>query len=103
MNLPVEIWIDIMKNLGTKDLNNIHLTCKKFHEIASNHVLTKLKLFYQYSDKSGPYPLPDRLCDSLEIYNKFLKEEFEFKVEKVLRKSGFHIKKIKISHTIWIL
>jgi hypothetical protein len=49
--LPEKLWLKVIENLRVKDVNNLHLVCRNFHQIANLHVNPKL-CFDSFSSKN---------------------------------------------------
>jgi hypothetical protein len=98
--LPDKILLKVFQNLKVTSVNNVHLVCKKFHEIANVLVNPELS-FDQYSEEHL-----ESLCKSSRIFQEltfykgctdYLSSPKKFSVlQKYLDFTGPHIKKLVI-------
>jgi hypothetical protein len=94
--LPEKIWLQVFQNLKVKDLNNVHLVCRNFHQIA-NLVATPILHLHEKSLKH-----PETLIQSSRIFEE-LKFGYDYddyshreKIEEFVRLRGRHIKRLVI-------
>lgn len=85
-----------MKKLRANELKNMHLTSKKFHEIASNHVPRKLKLNFMFVHLLETVPVPIRIYDELEISDQLLQQEHMNMILTIVQRTGVHVKKLHL-------
>jgi hypothetical protein len=91
-----------MKYLGTKHLNNAHLTCKKLDEIASSHVPTKLLLNHtRYENFFENNLVPEqRIFEEISIRYRERFINYHLLIYGLPKLHGHHLRKLSIYNSI---
>jgi hypothetical protein len=94
--------LDVLKFLDLKEVSKFHLTCKKFHEIATEHHPHTLLFWKNLFDRTKPVDrLPliprSRIFDDVTIYSDFYENDQVLGAfEHVFKPIGMHVKKLKL-------
>lgn len=96
-NLPLIVWERILKDLKFRDINNLHLASKNFHNISNFLVSHKLNLGKVISTDSGieAFKASSRFYSEIKLRNFDLSDSKLNEISETLRKFGSEVKHLE--------